>query len=152
MLTCSSFGPAILAGEANSPGTFSKRTVELVSTLDKRDAELFTKFCACMWMIVRPTPFINDINNPFKHDSSTNFDSLQHLGSLGLIHTLGYGEYGQEVTSKQLTVSYYGKKVVLQLPGDGTDFPVGSTQFTNPGQNSQECVGHLQIRHILSTS
>ena len=33
----------VLAGEANVPGTYSKRTVNLLSELDKSDAALFTK-------------------------------------------------------------------------------------------------------------
>src|SRR3989344_6859039 len=32
----------ILAGEANAPGKFSKRTINFMSSLDKRDAESFT--------------------------------------------------------------------------------------------------------------
>lgn len=35
----------VLAGEANSPGTYSKRTVNLLSGLDKNDAELFQSLC-----------------------------------------------------------------------------------------------------------
>ena len=35
----------VLAGEANVPGTYSKRTVNLLSDFDKSDAELFTKLC-----------------------------------------------------------------------------------------------------------
>ncbi len=33
----------VLAGEANSPGTYSKRTVNFLSDLDKIEADLFTK-------------------------------------------------------------------------------------------------------------
>ena len=35
----------ILAGEANRPGAFSKRTVNLMADLDKGDAELFMRLC-----------------------------------------------------------------------------------------------------------
>src|SRR5687768_4210652 len=35
----------LLAGQANQPGTFSKRTIEFVSNLDKSDAQLFTNLC-----------------------------------------------------------------------------------------------------------
>ncbi len=35
----------LLAGEANKPGSYSKRTIELISNLDKSDAHLFTKLC-----------------------------------------------------------------------------------------------------------
>ena len=40
----------ILAEEANQPRTFSKRTIDLVASLDKVDAELFTSFCTFVWM------------------------------------------------------------------------------------------------------
>lgn len=35
----------VLAGEANIPGTYSKRTVNFLSDLDKAEAELFAKLC-----------------------------------------------------------------------------------------------------------
>ena len=35
----------VLASEANSPGTYSKRTVNSLGSLDKRDAQLFTTLC-----------------------------------------------------------------------------------------------------------
>ena len=35
----------ILAGEANSPGSYSKRTVNFVSELSKEEAELFSSLC-----------------------------------------------------------------------------------------------------------
>ena len=34
----------LLAGEATSPGTFSKRTVDFIASIDKKDAALFTAF------------------------------------------------------------------------------------------------------------
>ena len=65
---------SMLAGEANEPGTFSKRTVELVSTFDKSDAELFTKFCSFAWQIGSSiSPLIFDTNEPAKEDISINF-------------------------------------------------------------------------------
>ena len=41
----------VLAGEANAPGTYSKRTVNFLSDLDKADAELFAKLCGFGWVI-----------------------------------------------------------------------------------------------------
>jgi hypothetical protein len=35
----------ILAGEANAPGKFSKRTINLMASLDKSDAEQFQALC-----------------------------------------------------------------------------------------------------------
>ena len=39
----------ILAGEANSPGSYSKRTVNLLGSLDTTDATLFTSLCRFAW-------------------------------------------------------------------------------------------------------
>lgn len=134
---------SMLAGEANDPGTFSKRTIELVSILDKRDAELFTKFCTCTWSIIGLTPIILDVNRPFIHDSSINFDTIRQLDSLGLIHIAGFGQYGEQLTSKQFTVFYFRKKVVLQLPNDNVEFLVGNTLFTKSGAELAKICGSV---------
>ena len=41
----------ILAGEANAPGNFSKRTINFMDSLDKKDALLFTKLCDFNWKL-----------------------------------------------------------------------------------------------------
>lgn len=53
----------VLAGEANTPNSFSKRTVNLLASLDKSDAELFTSLCGfsfffekyCRWFMTLKT-------------------------------------------------------------------------------------------------
>jgi hypothetical protein len=51
----------VLAGEANVPGSFSKRTVNLLSDLDKRDADLFTNLCGFVWIIRNTTQLVFDV-------------------------------------------------------------------------------------------
>ena len=48
----------LLTGEATKPGTFSKRTVDFISTIDKKDAALFTAFVQFVWMFDEPNPLI----------------------------------------------------------------------------------------------
>lgn len=50
----------VLAGEANVPGTYSKRTVNFVSDLDKTEAELFAKLCGFGWQIGNVVPLVFD--------------------------------------------------------------------------------------------
>ena len=50
----------ILAGEANTPGTYSKRTVNFLSDLDKSEAGLFTKLCGFIWDIGGLKPLVFD--------------------------------------------------------------------------------------------
>jgi hypothetical protein len=70
----------VLAGEANSPGTYSKRTVNFLSSLDKKDAELFQILCRyCCWIIDSLVPLIFDIKNDIYDKNGINFKSLIHL-------------------------------------------------------------------------
>ena len=50
----------ILAGEANAPGTYTKRTVNFLSDLDKAEADLFTKLCGFVWMFGGLNPLVLD--------------------------------------------------------------------------------------------
>jgi hypothetical protein len=51
----------VLAGEANKPGSYSKRTVNFLSDLDKIDAELFSQLCGFVWMFSTLTPLVFDV-------------------------------------------------------------------------------------------
>ena len=39
----------VLSGEANAPGSYSKRTVNFLASMDKEDAALFTALCGFAW-------------------------------------------------------------------------------------------------------
>ena len=56
----------ILAGEANNPGSFSRRTVNLMADLDKQNAGLFSNLCRFNWRLENQTnPLIfQPIRNP----------------------------------------------------------------------------------------
>jgi len=75
----------VLAGEANFPGAFAKRTVNLLADLDKGDAELFACLCGFGWMIDDVVPLVFDLQGDIYNRSGINFGSLAHLESLGLI-------------------------------------------------------------------
>ena len=75
----------VLAGEANAPGTYSKRTVNFLSDLDKADAELFAKLCGFGWMMGRVVPLVFDVQAEIYNKHGINFNSLSHLESIGLI-------------------------------------------------------------------
>jgi hypothetical protein len=81
----------ILAGEANTPGSISKRALDLVSKMEKSDAELFTclaRFFVCILHGKERdsyVPLILDWHHPIVKDSHINWDSLAELESLGLI-------------------------------------------------------------------
>ncbi|HXP84633.1 MAG TPA: DUF2806 domain-containing protein [Bryobacteraceae bacterium] len=76
----------VLAGEANSPGRFSKRTVDMLSSMDKRDAELFQRLCCFSWRYYGNdyVAFVFDIEQPIYQGKLT-FTDLKNLESIGLI-------------------------------------------------------------------
>lgn len=101
----------ILSGEANSPGTYSKRTVNLLSTLDKYDAELFMNLCRYVWVINGdPIPLVIDVNNKIYKDL-IKFDELNHLDTIGLIKFEPVSGYALSGLSQKEDFSYFGKNV-----------------------------------------
>lgn len=76
----------ILAGEANGPGKFSKRTINFMASLDKRDAELFQTLCRFNWRglpIVSPIIFTTE--HPMFQSHGLNWSALKHLDEIGLV-------------------------------------------------------------------
>ena len=100
------FWSRILAGEANSPGSYAKRTVNFLGGMDKRDAELFQALCGFIWKINGdPCPLIYDNSAAIYNDKGINFDALTHLDSIGLVQYYDFN-YGKIGLQKEFTVSY----------------------------------------------
>lgn len=134
----------ILAGEANKPGSFSRRTVEVVSTMDKFDAELFTTLCKFIWRTPSPNPLIVDTDASIYKDKNINFASLSHLEHVGLIHFRpdADGGYGRVSKVQMIESSYYSEHFNLQLIRDEEDYHLilGRALFTRVGSElSQVC-------------
>ena len=106
----------LLSGEASAPGTFSKRTVDFVSTIDKKDAALFTTFCQFVWMIDDATPLIYDTNAEIYTKNGITFDVLSHLDAIGLLSFQAIGGYSKTRIPKQGRVFYYGRPTLIEFP------------------------------------
>ena len=108
----------VLAGEANEPGAFAKRTVNLLADLDKEDAILFTRLCGFGWMIGNVCPLVFDVQACIYNDHDINFNSLSHLESLGLIQFENLTGFRRLRLPKVAIVFYYGQPVTLTFPKD----------------------------------
>jgi hypothetical protein len=125
----------VLAGEANAPGAFAKRTVNLLADLDKEDAVLFVRLCGFGWMIGRVVPLIFDVEAKIYNDQGINFGSLSHLESLGLIQFNDLSGFRLLHLPKAVTVVYYGQPTTLSLPKDAdNDLEIGHVMLTRAGQ------------------
>ena len=129
----------LLAGEANSPGTFSKRTINSVYSLNKSDALLFQSFCNFLWDI---GPLIYDHeNDTFKRHNIT-FNTLTHLDSIGLITfnpAVGYRKIG---FPKKTRLEYFNNYIEIEFDKDkNNEMKSGQVLFTTTGAElSKVCI------------
>lgn len=125
----------VLAGEANAPGTFARRTVNLLADLDKEDAILFMRLCGFGWMIGNVVPLVFDVQASIYNDQNINFNSLSHLESLGLIQFNLLSGFRRLQLPKVATVFYYGQPVTLTFPKDSdNELDIGKILLTRAGQ------------------
>ena len=76
----------ILSGEANAPGSFSRKTVNLVADLDKASAKLFHTLCSFGWQFANMlNPLIFDFSDRIYNQRGIILFSLGELDSIGLI-------------------------------------------------------------------
>lgn len=136
----------VLAGEANEPGAFAKRTVNLLADLDKDDATLFTKLCGFGWMIGNVVSLIFDVQVQIYNNAGINFNSLSHLESLGLIQFNHMSDFRGLRLSKTFTVFYYGQPVQLVLPKDSdNELELGHVLLTRAGQQLAPVCGSKPV-------
>ncbi len=136
----------VLAGEANEPGAFAKRTVNLLADLDKDDAILFTKLCGFGWMIGNVVPLVFDVQVQIYNEAGINFSSLSHLESLGLIQFNHLSGFRRLRLSKTPTVFYYGQPIELALPKDSNnELELGHVLLTRAGQQLAPVCGSKTV-------
>lgn len=136
----------LLAREANDPRTFSRRTVELVSTLDKIDALFFTNLCKFGWTIGRLTPLIYDLAMPFYKNEDIAFGTLTHLDNIGLITFNDLNSYIRTDFPKEVIVAYCGRRVQIDLPEEaGNHLNLGKVLLTQVGKELSSICGSTSV-------
>ena len=124
----------ILAGESNTPGHFSKRTIDLLSSMDKNDADLFTKLCCFSFDIGGPTPLIYDYDNKIYNGNGINFSVLSHLESIGLIQFNHLAGYIRQGLGQKGYITYFDEKIWIELSKpEQNDMQMGKVMLTKVG-------------------
>lgn len=125
----------VLSGEANSPGSYSKRTVNFLSSLGKNDAELFTKLCKFGWTMGRFLPLIYNERDKIYNKHQINFDTISHLENIGLIQfnsVVGFSILG---LPKRGFVIYYGRPTLLEFKKESDNtLDIGKVMLTQIGK------------------
>ncbi len=136
----------VLAGEANDPGTYSKRTVNFLSDLDKTEAELFSKLCGFTWMIENMNPLVFDFEAQIYARQGINFDTLSHLDSIGLVQFAGVTGFNLFKLPRSIVLHYYGRPLRLNLPkDDNNELEIGQVLLTRIGQELAQICGSRRV-------
>lgn len=136
----------VLAGEANTPGTYSKRTVNFLSDLDKGEAELFTKLCGFGWRIGGVVPLVFDQEAEIYDKYGINFSTLSHLESIGLVRFDHFAGFLINEAPKKSAVSYYGRELILEIPSDTDNkIDIGKVLLTKVGQELAPICGSKPV-------
>jgi len=133
---------SLLAGEATTPGSYSKRTVDLIASMDKKDADLFTKFCQFIWMVGGLTPLIFDTNNEIYTKHGITFSSLKHLDSIGLISFESNAGYRKMGITKRMPIFYFGQLTLAEFEKEkDNEIRTGKVLLTNAGEQLANICG-----------
>lgn len=125
----------ILAGEANSPGRISKRTVNLMSSLDKSDAKNFKLLCGYGWQFGDIVPIIEDVHHDIFVNNGLNFMVLKHLNEIGLISFDHLAGFLRKDLPQKFSVHYYGSPVNVEFTaGMLAQIPLGKVLLSKSGQ------------------
>lgn len=126
---------SLLAGEANKPGSYSKRTVDLISTLDRSDAHLFTKLCSFSISSGDIFPLILDYKAEIYTKNEINFSALNHLESIGLIKFNFVQSFQLQSLPKKVTLFCFGIPISFVLSEESNNnLEIGSVVLTQAGQ------------------
>lgn len=136
----------VLAGEANTPGTYSKRTVNFLSGLDKVDAQAFSKFCGFVWQIGKIEPLIFDMNADIYNKQGADFASLVHLESIGLIRLEAVIGFQKTGCLRRFSWQYYGKPLQIEMSKDSDNaIDIGHALFTRVGRELAPISGSAPV-------
>ena len=136
----------VLAGEANSPGTFSKRTVNFLGSLDMYDATLFHSLCRFSWITEGLTPLIYNESTEIYNKYGLDFVSLKHLDAIGLLSLESTTGYLLTELPKKITITYYGKPLIIEFGNEKeNEFNIGHVILSKIGQELAPICGAKPI-------
>ena len=138
----------LIAGEANDPGTFSRKTVNLVADMDSDTANLFSTYCRFILSVGNQgVPLIvmdesNDIPAIYR-DQGVDLNSLRLLAESGLImiafeHLSVLIDYTMSGLPETVQLSYGGQNANVKCPGGSISIGVSYPTLVG-GQLARLC-------------
>lgn len=125
----------VLASEANSPGKFSRKTVNLLEDIGKDEAQAFASLCRFECTIMgKANPLVVGVNQPFYTSENVTSESLSVLEELGLVE-LAQTSYLEKARSNFVEIKYFDCTVTAEntSPKD-LMFMTGRVLYTRAGK------------------
>ena len=141
----------LLAGEANKTGSYSKRTVNFVASMDKKDALSFTKLCSfILYNKDVPYCFIYDLNVRIYNENNINYETLKHLDSIGMIYFEGNVRARQKYRTEfvrhdtqSIYFTYFGTPIYIVVNQSEPNYTIdiGYVYFSRIGEELAPIAG-----------
>jgi hypothetical protein len=153
----------ILSGEITKPGTFSIRTVRLISQLDNQAAKLFQKLCSqSVSMYLGPSIIFDARIVSFSGNAASNsltkyglsFDNLNVLQEYGLIISdyNSYMNYAPCIVNEQMQISAslcFGETQYGLMPTDKEKYDktvkLNGVAFTKAGKELLKIIPYQEV-------
>jgi hypothetical protein len=124
----------ILSSEVNVPGMFSKRTISLVASMEKREADSFTKLCSFKIDLPEPVVIVYELKDEIYKQNEISFTMLKNLDSIGLISFEKIAGYKRTELPEHFFINYFDRKVEIKLPERRKNcIDIGSVLLTSSG-------------------
>jgi len=124
----------VLAGEANNPGAFSKRTIGLLSEMSQNDALIFCNLCSFCLDVCGTALFIYPPYKIVYYDNGINESSTKHLHSLGLIHYDLWGGARKDGLPQKFEIKYFDRRIGISfLDNSDHTLDLGVATLTQAG-------------------
>lgn len=121
----------LLAGEADAPGTYSKRAIDILDSLDSKDVHAFTAVCSFVVDLRFPTPLIYAPSDSIFREHGLTMYALATLESVGLIHrSNGYERGGLD---RSVEFMYFDEALYVEFTEHQRDEDVPEAYRMNLG-------------------
>lgn len=140
----------ILAGEVANPGSFAKRTIEFVKTLEKEEAEYFTVMSQFAFLQGNKWPVLiaNEFTYTFVCEACGNHDVISHFSTIGLLRSTPRSSYRSNVLGTRLkyhdkTILFTGKEMPKII--GNLEYSVAFLDYTSIGLQLFRIAGAKQV-------
>jgi hypothetical protein len=139
----------LLAEEANSQHSISRRTVELVSTLDKADAHAFTALCGFTLRFDVFYALVFDFENDIYQRAGVTFKTLKHLDDIGLLSFEPLPGYARKGSRTRFAAAYFDQRVFVQTLTEHDELALGSVLLSRTGRELAPLCGAEPVPGFL---